>query len=285
MRGGWATVPAREWKDGDRVSMAFSLGASVILGTHGNAGRAALQWGPFVLAYDEARNPGLPSAAAVGLTELAKPAFTLKAADDALEFVASVRGRREGEVKTATLVPFAEAGAAGGTYRVWLRAPGVSLAQNDSLLAEGEESRSREGNKPGSINDGDPETFVVTYNMRPAKEDWYAVTLAAPISVRRIVFAHGQNFHDGGWFDASAGKPKVQVQHEKGGSWETIGELADYPATTATDDGRLKPGQKFTLRLASPVRVAAVRVLGTPASGDNPKQAFSSCGELEAFAE
>jgi len=60
--------------------------------------------------------------------------------------------------------------------------------------------------------------------------------------------------------------------------------LSDYPATTATDNKNLKPGQTFTLRLAEPVKAAAVRVIGVPACGNNPKQAFSSCGELQAFA-
>ena len=41
----------------------------------------------------------------------------------------------------------------------------------------------------------------------------------------------------------------------------------------------------FTLRLATPVTALALRVVGTPATGDNPKQAFSSCGELQAFED
>lgn len=94
---------------------------------------------------------------------------------------------------------------------------------------------------------------------------------------------HGNNFHDGGWFDASAGKPKVQIQRAQGGAWETIGELDEYPATTATSNGNLKFGQAFTLQLASPVKALAVRVLGVPACGDSPKQNFSSCAELQAF--
>ena len=100
-----------------------------------------------------------------------------------------------------------------------------------------------------------------------------------------MVFKHGHNFHDGGWFDASAGKPRVQVQAKHGGAWETVAELAGYPATTATDHGKLRPGQAFEVRLAGKQSAVAVRVIGVPASGDNPSQAFSSCGELEAFSE
>ena len=80
---------------------------------------------------------------------------------------------------------------------------------------------------------------MVTFNGMPANEDWYAVAVDEPITVGRVVFLHGKTFHDGGWFDASAGKPKVQIQAAKGGPWKTVGELADYPATTATDSAGL----------------------------------------------
>ena len=40
-----------EWKDGDRVDLSYKLGPRIV-GHFGNAGRAALAWGPFVLAYD-----------------------------------------------------------------------------------------------------------------------------------------------------------------------------------------------------------------------------------------
>ena len=192
----------------------------------------------------------------------------------------------EAAVKPATLVTFADAGTEGSLYRIWLRAPGVAAsAASGSLLADGEETRSRTGNAHGSIVDGDPASFVVTYDTRRAKQDWFAVTLGGPATIGRVVFMHGKSFHDGGWFDAAAGKPQVQVRRTAAGPWETVGQLADYPATTAIADAGLKPGQAFTLRLPSPVSAVAVRVLGTPSCGDHPQQAFSSCGELQAFAK
>ncbi|HEY3281575.1 MAG TPA: hypothetical protein VGN26_04825 [Armatimonadota bacterium] len=100
-----------------------------------------------------------------------------------------------------------------------------------------------------------------------------------------MVFAHGNSFHDGGWFDASAGKPMVEVQMTKGGAWEWIGTLDSYPSTTATDSAGLRPGQSFTLRLEHSERAFAIRVVGRPACGDNPAQSFASCGELQAFRE
>ena len=70
---------------------------------------------------------------------------------------------------------------------------------------------------------------MVTFNGESAKEDWYAVALDQPVTVGRVVFLHGRTFHDGGWFDTSAGKPKVQIQATQGSEWKTVGELADSP--------------------------------------------------------
>lgn len=280
-QAGWATLPAREWKDGDQISLKFALGARLVRGEHGNAGHVAAVWGPFVLAYDQQQNPGLPSARNVELVD-SQPLLTLKT-DPQLAFEAKIVRRNGGEPLKVTLTTFADAGAAGGTYGVWLRAPGLPAAKDDSLLSDGEESRSRQGNVEGSINDGDLQSFVVTFDAQPAKEDWFAVTLAAPVTIDRVVFAHGKSFHDGGWFDASAGKPQVQVKREKDSPWETIGTLAEYPATTAANGKDLATGQKFTLRLPQAISVTAVRVVGVPACGDNPRQAFSSCAELQAM--
>src|SRR5262249_54660185 len=95
----------------------------------------------------------------------------------------------------------------------------------------------------------------------------------------------GKVFHDGGWFDSSAGKPRIQVRRTSGGKWETVTELASYPQTTATDPGSLKQGsqQSFTQSLGQRVKVVGVRVVGRPACGDSPHQAFGSCGELAAY--
>ncbi len=285
VREGWLVVPPRSWKNGDRVVLNYSLAGRMVLGEHSNSGRAALEWGPLVLAYDATQNPSLPPPSRLALvTEPDQPACTLKSGND-LTFEAKVRSRNQAEPQTATFVPFADAGRSGGIYRVWLRAPGAAWPANDSVLADGQESRSRQGNQNGSINDGDLGSIVVTFDGQPANEDWYAVTLPEPATIQRIVFAHGSTFHDGGWFDTSNGKPRIQVRRTPNAKWETIGELTDYPSTTSTSAGGIHDGQTFTLRLASPVKAFAVRVIGKPSSGDNPQQAFSSCGELQAYAQ
>lgn len=296
-RGGWATISAREWKNGDRVTVTFNLAARTVIGEHTNVGRAALAWGPIVLAYDEGKNRGLPSAPFLGLTD-SQPPCMLKPATLAdprgsvgggvplpLTFEAKVISPRDKEAKTAVFVPFADAGSDGSRYRIWLRAPGAKLPENASRFAFARESRSRQGNVVGDISDGDFRSFVVTFDGTARDEDWFAVSLDEPVTVRRIVYAHGRTFHDGGWFDASAGKPRVQIQRTKGGAWETVGTLDDYPATTATDPKGLRQGEAFTLRLKEPVTCLAIRVIGRPACGDNPNQAFASCAELQGFGE
>jgi DUF1680 family protein len=279
----YVVLTMREWKDGDRVVLSYPLGPRMLVGQHANSGQAALAWGPFVLAYDQSRNAGLPPPKTLGLVNEEPPCILEPGAD--LTFRARVVGRKPDEPRPAIFVPFADAGSTGGAYRVWLRAPGVELGTNVSVLENGEESRSRQGNQSGSIIDGDPASFVVTFDGTPAHEDWYAVTLSDPTVISRVDFVAGQTFHDGGWFDASRGKPRVQAKRTRGGAWETIAELAAYPATTAKDRKGLLPGQRYEARLKAPVSVVAVRVIGIPASGDSPAQAFSSCAELRAFSD
>lgn len=280
----------RTWKPGDRIDLALKLEPRVIVGDHSNAGKAAVMYGPLVLAADAALLPapaqGLKAIRLAG-TDPAGLGFTPEPAAGAFrtwpgaQVFRVAATTRTGQAQEIRLVPFADAGATGSTYKVWLPLQGAPIEGN--LLGEGAESRSRPGNLDGSINDGDPGSAVVTYDGRPAKEDWYAVALDAPATIRRVAFVHGRTLHDGGWFDASAGPPRVQVQRTKDGAWETLGALRDYPAATASDSAGLRPGQTFTLTLAEAVTVVAVRVTGTPACGDTPRQAFSSCAELQAF--
>ncbi|MGH7967310.1 MAG: hypothetical protein ACREIC_01145, partial [Limisphaerales bacterium] len=188
--------------------------------------------------------------------------------------------KRGGRFQTE-LIPFADAGEGGSLYKVWLPLPKASASAN--LLADGQESRSRQGNVSGSIADDDFQTAVVTFNDSPANADWFAVALDEPVTLSRVVFAHGKTFHDGGWFDASGGKPRVEVKLARDGSWESVGTLDDYPATTSGNAAGLSGGERFACVFDAPKRVWAVRVEGKPAGGDNPAQAFSSCAEIQGF--
>ena len=193
---------------------------------------------------------------------------------------------------SALLAPIATAGSdpKSTCYRVWLPFPTQPGA---NLAVGGTESVSRTRNPGahvdpraggwGSIIDGGE---VLTYNNTKQDQDWYAVTLAKSATVGRVVFLHSWAFPSGGWFDTSEGKPQVQVQTEKDGPWTTVGELKNYPATTATEAKVLGPhssGTRYTCTLATPVTALAVRVIGKPACGNDPKQSFSSCMGLAVY--
>lgn len=293
----------REWSPKDTLTLQLKLEPRVIVGDHKNAGKIALLYGPLVLAADDAlivpasssggEKPPLSAVAAAGsdlesLKVRAEPATaTFNTWPGAKVFrVKAVTRRPTGAMKRGAplemrLIPFADAGGTGTDYKVWLPLPGTGVSSN--LLFEARESRSRPGNLDGCITDDDFQTAVVTFDGKPAQTDWFAVTLDEPAQVRRILFAHGKTFHDGGWFDASNGKPKVQVKPGKNAPWATVGELTDYPTTTQTNPAGLKGGEVFAFQLPGPTGVWAVRVTGRPAGGDNPQQAFSSCAELQAF--
>ena len=298
----------RVWKKGDQIALQFKLESRLVVGDHGNRGKVAVLYGPLVLAADEAllgngyvaqKDQAAPlpinAIAAAGpklvmLKVTPEPApATVKTWPSAQVFrVRAVTRRPLGSLRMGTpltirLIPFADAGGTGTRYKVWLPLP--SNLYRGNLLLEGQESRSWTGNLKGSSVDEDFQTAVTTWSGKAADEDWFAVQLDQPITVKRVLFAHGKTFHDGGWFDATAGKPRVQIKRTKDGAWETVGELKDYPATTATNPAEMDGGESVICTLAEPLKVWAVRVAGKPACGDNPQQAYSSCAELQAFSE
>jgi uncharacterized protein len=273
----------RTWRDGDEIQLSLDVGPRIVAGNHKNQGKLAIFYGPLVLAADASLSGGksdysIPGADPDKLAIAAEPAPTgLDPWPGARVFTVI----DEGAKLPFILTPFADAGEAGGDYQIWLSYGPRRTGQN--LLLDGIETRSRRGNDPGSIIDDDFKSEAVTFDGRSATQDWYAVSLRRPVTVSRIVFAHGKTFHDGGWFDASAGKPRVQIKSAQDGSWRDLCEIEDYPATTANDAAGLKSGESFTCRLDHPVEISAIRVIGKPACGDNPRQAFSSCAELQAF--
>jgi DUF1680 family protein len=288
----------RKWKSGDEVLLRLKLEPRIVLGNHKNEDKAAVLYGPLVLAADAAlleATPGLslsaialagPDLSSLNITPEPAPAAWKTWPGAELFRVNAVTRRNSGPLKTGSPLPieltsFADAGSLGNSYKVWLPLPRAGTGAN--LLLDGQESRSRHGNLDGSIIDDDPQSVVVTFDGKPAAQDWFAVALDEPAILSRVVFVHGKAFHDGGWFDASNGKPVVQAKLAQGGSWETIGEFTNYPSTTATQSSGLHQSQQFVCTLKTPIKAWAVRVAGKPASGDNPLQAFSSCAELQAF--
>jgi DUF1680 family protein len=291
---GYASIK-RKWKDDDRIELEFKLEPRVVVGDHKNEGRVAVLYGPLVLTADAALVEDTScklSAIGVAAAEVSALRVKPEPAPDKLKFwpgekvyrvEAVCRSTSDGQSIKAVemrMIPFAEAGANGTLYKIWL--PYKSPRHDRNLLADGVEIRSRKPNA-GSIIDNNPETIASTFNNKRAQDDWFGVELEELVTIRRVVFVHGKTFHDGGWFDASAGKPRVQIKTTADGKWENVSEFKDYPAATATSAAGLKAGERFTCELPNPTEVYGVRVVGKPASGDNARQAFSSCGDLEAF--
>lgn len=187
----------------------------------------------------------------------------------------SLDGIVAGKPQPLVLVPFADA----ANYRVWLLRPDRMPVGPVALTAFGTESWSRNGNVPGSICDERPDTFRTTFEDKPAKEDWYAVEMEKPAAIARVVYRHGKVFENGGWFDTSAGKPKIQIRRVKGGPWEDAGTLDNYPVLAPNQMPGLRDGEPFVLKLKQPVRAVAIRIVGKPG------RSFSSCAELAAYAQ
>lgn len=122
---GFVVVPPRAYRRGDRLQIDFALGSRLVRGEFGNSGRAALQWGPVVLAYDEASNPAGPPFERVGLADGAKAALLGGEEATPITFAAPIRTAEGGpaEEQTAVFLPFADAGGSGGRFRVWVHAP------------------------------------------------------------------------------------------------------------------------------------------------------------------
>lgn len=297
---GWLTLPARTWNDGDEVTPRYSLGATLVEGTNGNHGRAAMRWGPFVLAYDAQANTDLPAIHQLSWTEghvevsspADRPPLLFQASLEARVKEQAGSGRRSTRRPVnATLMTYADAGAQGGTLRVWLGAPGFQgRPPADSLLLEGVESRSRGFGPMGkahSFNDEDAESWVSTYDGTTANTDWFAIHLERPVKARRFVFMAGEVSDRGGWFDANSGKPRIQVKVSASAAWQTIGNLEDYPPTTGTDAlgvGNTWDQTEYTLRTSTSVTFMAIRVIGRPAGGKAPLRPYVTCAALKAFA-
>jgi uncharacterized protein len=285
---------ARLWQPGDRVDLVLDMPALLVPGTHTNAGFVAVQRGPLVLAFDMRLNAGIaptnisPLAGPDGTVALSLPADLKKIADEGF------RGQGctavwEGDKVVLKTVPmvltsFADAGSAGSSFAVWMPATERLREMPRQPFLFAQETWSQPGNVPGSIADGDPGTWRVTFDRRLQPEAWFAVERPDPVTINAVLYAHGQVYHDGGWWDTSRAKPRIQVKRAPGGKWEDLATLDSYPATTAATRPRLSIGQSFVVRFPATAAVG-VRIIGTPACGDNPKQSFASCAELQGLRE
>ena len=123
---------SRQWKAGDTLAYDIDMAPRLVLGDHGNDGRAAVMYGPLVLAAEAAHNPegaGLPdlAIAADSSTQLrlrmppkdghgGVPRFETAGLLDP-------PGATEPQRITLSLVPYYAAGSAGSPFVVWMKRP------------------------------------------------------------------------------------------------------------------------------------------------------------------
>ncbi|MGI8907908.1 MAG: sulfatase-like hydrolase/transferase [Candidatus Sumerlaeaceae bacterium] len=284
----------REWMKGDEVRMVLHQEPRVLVGTHKNENKAAVMVGPLVLAADEVL---------LGDTSLREVALTTPSLDALKptqeEVIPALRtwpGSRNYRIHgvardtsdtapekqiTFPLRTFADAGATSTTYKVWL--PYGTPPPDRNLIRDGIETRSRKPSS-GSILDGDVSTVASTQSNKRAKDDWFAVEVAEPVTVKRIVFFHGDTTPNGGWFDTSAGKLRIEIKTSPDSQWQLLRNIDDYPATTETDAAGLKHATRFEINLPEPAQLSGIRIVGKPSCGANPNQNFSTCAELQAFS-
>jgi uncharacterized protein len=271
----------RMWHTGDAIQVQIDLPVRVIPGGASYPDYVALARGPQVLALEAALNPQVPFIHRASLKEVDGSGIEVQDAAGSLPKTwaggqaYSVDGAFPGKPQPLILAPFADA----VDYRVWLLKPGRVPIGQVALTAFGTESWSRSGTSAGSICDERPDTYRTTFEGKAAKEDWYAVEMDKPADIARITYRHGKAFENGGWFDTSGGKPKIQIKKTKTGAWETLSTLDSYPDFTSAKVPAIRDGEPFTLRLNQIVRAVAIRVVGKPA------RSFSSCAELEAYAQ
>ena len=174
---GYAKIQ-RMWKPGDNIELSLKQEARLIVGNHLNQGKVAIEFGPLVLAADEA----LLKADRQTLTSfaIAKPdvsALALrpepappggKTWPGMQIFRINAVSRKDGSPVTIHLISFADAGGTGSRYKVWLP---LSRSPSAYLPINGVESLSRPRNQTGSIIDENPQTLSATHTGQPAKED------------------------------------------------------------------------------------------------------------------
>lgn len=279
----------RLWNAGDLIVYNMDMSSRVIPGGKANPNHVAVMYGPLVLSCDEALNPLMKNASVGMATEKGKVSLKVIAStgdpENAL-FVAkglSYSGySSKPEPCKLNLTPYYVAGSHGSPAFVWMQTASVLASQTRSLFLGAQETRSRAGNITGSICDENFPGFVVTFDNTRQPEDWYVLTLHRPVTVRSIIFKQGKLFHDGGWFDTSACKPRIQVMKSAESPWVDLCKIDSYPETTSTSHGTLIDDQEFKLSV-DPVSIYGIRVIGVPASGDNPAQNFSSCSAIRAY--
>jgi DUF1680 family protein len=126
---GYATF-RKVWQAGDSIDVDLKLEPRVLVGDHMNQGKAALMYGPLVLAAEEGlskeKNIPLESLALAGteadaLEITAEPAAKArKYWPGAQTFRVNVVNQKEHATSQVQFLPFADVGSTGSHYKVWV---------------------------------------------------------------------------------------------------------------------------------------------------------------------
>jgi DUF1680 family protein len=216
------------------------------------------------------------------------------------------------ERQTLRLVPFADA----YTGSVWITRGGRERRDHPAVTVFARTSLSvvSLGLEPTAgrpiatdiaefVTDENPNTYCTVNPQDPGLADylgappgkrgdpvWFCVRLKSPATISRVVFRHGAVSASGGWFDTTETMPRIEVakapiptssngavSDDSKVAWELAAFLEQYPRTTASKPPALANGQLFEVRLAQPLTVHGIRVVGKP-GGDH-----ASCAELSAY--
>lgn len=321
-RAGQMLDITKTWQKNSILKIRMDLTVRALPGGPSYSDYIALQRGPQILAMERRLNPDVPY---LERTALARAPAEISVT--AVEAPVDWPGRQVYEVDGIALkenpskelapdgvrlrfVPFADA----IEYRIWTSPPKnlpLSIPAVTAFArgwASAQDNRAGPYNNTEALTDENPQTFCIVDPTSPSlakviqgvsdkKGDpvWFAVMLEQPETISRIIFRHGPFAENGGWFDTSAGKPRIQITRIPRGrlpwlsrenpalpinesDWVTVATIDAYPDVNGASHSPLTDGQAFEVKLEKHVRIYGVRIIGRPAL-DNV-----TCSELSAYS-
>lgn len=291
-----------EWAGDVVIDLSVQMATGAIA-VQGAPERLMLFRGPQVLAFDCACNPDVASRHRIAIEEGTARSCDLVPGSNAAELnglkgVVTHDGRYAYEPARLRLIPFSEA----RTYSASLptrqnRDPLPLSAYERSAASHERPSDTREAltdeckTSFRALRSGVPSVAaLVGFEDKDMGRVWFAVRTRPPHLVSRIIFRQGPIGADGGWFDTQERKPTIEIAMHPldafysflsdfyRAEWTTLAALDAYPDAAAANEGALKVGQEYEVRLASPVLAYAVRVIGAPA------RETVRCAGLAAYA-
>jgi DUF1680 family protein len=308
------------WRPNSAVRIRMDMPVQVLDGGSAYPDFVAVKRGPQILALERSLNTEIPQLSRAGLTaerapELSSAAGTAVDRRTVYEIagIAAVPGESNGSKlihRKLRMVPFADA----RDYQVWLykagRLPadlapatlfarvGMSHAKRTTGMIEGASQNIVEyvtDGRPGTFltvdsRGMDIEAFLIGSTPPDDSPAWVSAVSAKPIKISRVVFTHGRFEPDGGWFDTTKSKPRLEVSRQpipvwsqnlralqETPKWEPLAVFDSYPQTDASKMPDISQSRSFEVRLQEPQEIYAIRVIGQPANHT------LSCAELSAY--